>query len=339
MLGDGLKGPWFEHGRPVVITGGRGFLGSHLALRLAHAHPEGRVVAVDNGTRDCFSALGIAPPPNLEFVTGDVRAPQDWLPRIGRPSVVVHLAALAGVSTYYRDPLSVLEVNGLGTARLLRLLTDEHSDLRPSLFLNVSTSETYGPHAAGADEREPTPVGPISDPRWTYAASKVFAEHWTFATARTTGLPVVSVRPFNVYGPGQIGEGAVRIFCERAVRGESLSVTGDGSPTRSWIFVDDFVDALLALVATPASWGATYNVGRPEDLVTTRRLAERILVLAQAPGALVFVPHPGQDVQERWPRTDALRAATGWAPRVGLDEGLSRTIAFWRRHVAAGDHT
>ncbi len=335
-MADRLQGPWFAEGRPVVITGGRGFLGSHLALYLARANPEGRVVAVDNGTRDCFSSLGVEPPPNLEFVSGDVRTPQDWLPAIGRPSVVVHFAALAGVSTYYRDPLSVLEVNGIGTARLLRLLTEEDRSLRPSLFLNVSTSETYGPDAAGADESKPTPVGPISDPRWTYAASKVFAEHWTFATARTTGLPVVSVRPFNVYGPGQIGEGAVRIFCERALRGQSISVTGDGSQTRSWLFVDDFVAALLALVATESSWGATYNVGRPEDLVSTRRLAERVLALAEGTGDLVYVPHPGQDVRERWPRTEALRAATGWAPRVALDEGLSRTIAFWRRHVAPG---
>lgn len=337
MPDERLEGPWFDSGRPVLITGGRGFLGSHLALRLARAHPAGQVVCVDNGTRDCFASLGVVAPPNLEFVSGDVRGPEEWLPRIGRPSVVVHFAALAGVSTYYRDPLSVLEVNGIGTARLLRLLTDDASGLRPSLFLNVSTSETYGPDAAGAEESKPTPVGPISDPRWTYAASKVFAEHWTFATARTTGLPVVSVRPFNVYGPGQIGEGAVRIFCERALRGQTLSVTGDGSQTRSWIFVDDFVDALLALVATPSSWGATYNVGRPEDLVSTRRLAERVLALAESTADLVYVPHAGQDVRERWPRTDALRSATTWAPRVDLDEGLCRTLAFWRRLVAVGE--
>lgn len=332
----GLDGPWFADDRPVVITGGRGFLGSHLALRLARANPDGRVVCVDNGTRDCFSSLGVTPPPNLSFVQGDVRTPEQWLPAIGRPSVVAHLAALAGVSTYYRDPLAVLEVNGIGSARLLRMLVDPDRDLRPALFLNVSTSETYGPDAAGADEANPTPVGPISDPRWTYAASKVFAEHWAFATARATGLDVVSVRPFNVYGPGQIGEGAVRIFCERALRGQTISVTGDGSQTRAWLYVDDFVDALLALAGTPASWGATYNVGRPEDLVTTRRLAERVVALAEGGGDLEFVPHPGQDVRERWPRTDAIRAATSWSPQVDLDAGLSRTIAFWRRRVAAG---
>jgi len=293
------------------------------------------VVCVDDGTRDCFAALGEAPPPNLRFVRGDVRTPERWLDDVGHPSVVVHFAALAGVSTYYSRPRDVLEVNGLGTARLVDALVD---GMAPELFLNVSTSETYGPDAAGADEAKPTPVGPVHDPRWTYAASKVFAEHWVFAVSRMTGLPAVSVRPFNVYGPGQIGEGAVRIFCERAVRGEDLRVTGDGSQTRAWLYVDDFVDALLALAATPRAWGATYNVGRPEALVSTKELAERVLALAGAGGALQLVPHPGQDVRERWPKTDALRGATGWSPQVGLDEGLSRTIAFWRRTVeGAGD--
>ena len=323
-------GPWFAHGRPVLVTGGRGFLGSHLALRLA-ALDAGEVVCVDNGTRDCFAALGIAPPPNLRFLDGDVRRPDEWLPRLGRPSVVVHLAALAGVSTYYRAPASVLEVNGLGTARLVELLADEP----PELFVNVSTSEVYGPDAAGADEAAPTPVGPVSDPRWTYAASKVFAEHWVFAAARMRDLPVVSVRPFNVYGPGQVGEGAIRNFCARAVRGEVLEVTGDGSASRSWLYVDDFVDALLALAAAPDAWGRTYNVGRADDRVSTRALAERIVELAGA-GELRFVPHPGQDVRERWPRTERIRAATGWGPAVDLDEGLRRTLAFWRGAVEDG---
>ncbi|MCO4768941.1 MAG: NAD-dependent epimerase/dehydratase family protein [Deltaproteobacteria bacterium] len=330
-MSDRLAGaPWFAHGRPVVITGGRGFLGSHLALRLAHAHPEGQVVSIDNGTRDCFAALGVEAPPNLRFVEADVRDPGAWLRDIGRPSVVAHFAALAGVSTYYERPRSVLEVNGMGTARLLDLLVNDSEDLRPDLFLNVSTSEVYGPEAAGADESRPTPVGPVSDPRWTYAASKVFGEHWTFATARSTGLPVVSVRPFNVYGPGQVGEGAVRIFCDRAVRGETISVTGDGAQSRAWIYVDDFVDALLALARTPSSWGVTYNVGDPDTLVSTRELAERIVSLAESEAGITYVPHPGQDVMERWPRTDRLRGATDWVPRVGLDEGLSRTIEFWR---------
>ncbi len=317
--------PWFADGRPVLITGGRGFLGSHLALRLAALAPPGaEVVALDNGHRDCFSALGVEPPHNLRFVVGDVRTPQAWLPAVGSPSAVIHCAALAGVSTYYRDPAAVLEVNGLGTCRLLEALGDV------GLFVNLSTSEVYGRDAEAADEAGPTPVGPVSDPRWTYAASKVFGEHMVFARVRSAGLKAVSVRPFNVYGPGQIGEGAVRIFCERALRGEALQVTGDGSQSRAWIYVDDFVEAILALAATPTAWGRTYNVGNPDTLVSTAALAEQIAALAGSAAGVEYVPHPGTDVRARWPRTDALRSATGWSASVGLAEGLRRTLDFWR---------
>lgn len=323
--------PWFHDGRPVLITGGRGFLGSHLALRLAAMAPPGaEVVCVDNGHRDCFSSLGVQPPANLRFVVGDVRTPEAWLPEVGDPSAVIHCAALAGVSTYYRAPEQVLEVNGLGTCRLLEELGDV------GLFVNLSTSETYGRDAEAADEAGPTPVGPVSDPRWTYAASKVFAEHMVFARVRSKGLKAVSVRPFNVYGPGQIGEGAVRIFCERALRGEALQVTGDGSQSRAWIYVDDFVDGILALAATPGSWGQTYNVGNPDTLVGTGELAERIARIAGSAAGVEYIPHPGTDVRARWPKVGKITAATGWSPQVGLDEGLARTVAFWREVLARG---
>ena len=319
--------PWFADGRPVLVTGGRGFLGSHLCLRLAAMAPEGcEVVSVDNGTRDSFAARGCETPDRLRFVTGDLRDPDAWLSEVGRPSVVIHCAALAGVSTYYLSPTLVLDVNGVGTASLLSAL----EPLRPELFVNLSTSEVYGPHAEGVRESDLTPIGPVSDPRWAYAASKVFAEHLVFATQRKTGLPVVSLRPFNVYGPGQVGEGAVRNFCERAVAGEALEVTGDGSPTRAWLYLDDFTDAVFAVVGQPESWGSTYNVGNPDARASTLELATLINKLAGNPAAIELVPHPGQDVLHRWPNIDALVDSTGWRPRIGLEEGLRQTLDFWR---------
>lgn len=319
---------WFDGG-PVLVTGGRGFLGSNLALRLAAARPDGEVVCVDNGHRDCFATLGVPAPPNLRFVIGDVRDPASWFGLAGRPSVVVHCAALAGVSTYYERPVDVLSVNGLGTAALLETLLPSP----PKLFINLSTSEVYGQDAEGVVESGPTPVGPVQDPRWTYAASKVFGEHLVLAHHKMKALRAVSVRPFNVYGPGQVGEGAVRNFCEAALRGDPLKVTGDGSQTRAWIYVDDFSDAILALAASPASWGRSFNVGNPQTLVTTAELAGRIARLAGRGSEVLFEPHQGADVRTRWPRVDALMQATGWAPRIGLDEGLRRTLDFWRQQA------
>ncbi|MBN94065.1 MAG: epimerase [Deltaproteobacteria bacterium] len=319
--------PWFHEGRPVLVTGGRGFLGSHLAIRLASLAPAGcEVVVVDNGTRDCLPSIAPTPPANVRLLEGDIREPESWLPDVGAPSVVLHCAALAGVSTYYRDPFSVMEVNGLGTARLLAALEEQ----LPSLFVHLSTSEVYGMDASGAHEGRSTSIGPVPDPRWTYGASKLFGEHLLFAFARKTGLPSVVVRPFNVYGPGQLGEGAIRNFAERAVQGDDLLVTGDGSAIRSWVYVDDLVEAVLALAATPSSWGASYNVGNPDSQISTAQLARLILDESGGPGALVFEPHPGQEIQNRWPSIDAIRAATGWEPRVALAEGVARTVQFWR---------
>ncbi len=320
--------PWFADDRPVLVTGGRGFLGSHLCLRLAEIAPQGcEVFSVDNGTRDCFAALGKPAPASLRFIEGDLLAPEAWISQVGRPSVVVHCAALAGVSTYYNRPTAVLQVNGIGSARLL----DAVIPLEPKLVVNLSTSEVYGPHAEGVRESDLTPVGPVSDPRWAYAASKVFAEHLLFATAREHALNVVSLRPFNVYGPGQVGEGAVRNFCERAARGESLTVTGDGSPSRAWLYVDDFINAIFAVVGEEACWGKAYNVGDPKARLSTLELATRINELAHNVAPVEFKPHQGQDVQHRWPRVDALVEATGWKAQVGLDEGLLHTLEFWRR--------
>ena len=311
----------------MLVTGGRGFLGSHLCLRLAAMAPQGcEVLSLDNGTRDCFAALGQEAPSALRFIEGDLLHPEQWLAEVGRPSVVVHCAALAGVSTYYKRPTAVLHVNGIGSARLLEALVS----LGPELVVNLSTSEVYGPHAEGVRESDLTPVGPVSDPRWSYAASKIFAEHLLFATAREHGLPVVSLRPFNVYGPGQVGEGAVRNFCARAASGEALTVTGDGSPTRAWLFVDDFTRAVLAVAAEASCWGRTYNVGDPKARVSTLELATRINELAKSDVPVEFEPHQGQDVLHRWPCVDALTEATGWRPQVGLNEGLQRTLEFWR---------
>ena len=321
--------PWFDGG-PVWITGGRGFLGSSLALRLLdQAPPGGRIYCIDDGTRDCFSALAPEPPEGIELIDGDVRQPERWAPHLPAPSVVVHCAALAGVSTYYKDPGAVLEVNGLGTARLIEALRPRW----PRLFIHLSTSEVYGAEAAGVRETDPTPVGPVHDPRWSYSCSKLYGEHLVLAEARR-GLPAVSVRPFNVYGEGQLGEGAVRNFAERAVRGEDLSVTGDGSARRSWLYVGDFLDALLALAATPQAWGRTFNVGNEATYVSTRELAEGVLRAAGTGAGIEWVPHPGQDVQNRWPRVDALREATGWSASTALDEGLERTVRWWAARVA-----
>jgi UDP-glucose 4-epimerase len=144
------------------------------------------------------------------------------------------------------------------------------------------------------------------------------------------GLPAVTVHPFNVYGPGQIGGGAIRAFIEAALAREDLIIHGDGAQIRAWCYVDDMVEAALLCLERPAAVGQAFNVGNPRSAVTIYDLAQRIKRLTGCPGELVFRPLHYSDVELRIPNVEKARAALGWEPQVDLDEGLARTIAWYR---------
>jgi nucleoside-diphosphate-sugar epimerase len=149
------------------------------------------------------------------------------------------------------------------------------------------------------------------------------------------GLPTCSLRPFNVYGPGQIGGGAIRAFIETVLAGEDLIIHGDGSQIRAWCYVDDLVDALLLVLERPEAVGEVFNVGNQRSVVTIFDLASRIRRLMGADVEIKFRPLHYTDVEMRIPNVDKARALLGWEPKVDLDEGLARTIAwYWERQPA-----
>jgi UDP-glucose 4-epimerase len=148
------------------------------------------------------------------------------------------------------------------------------------------------------------------------------------------GLPTVSVRPFNVYGPGQIGGGAIRAFIETALAGNDLVIHGDGSQIRAWCYVDDMVEALLLALELPNAVGQSFNVGNARSAVTIYDLAQRIKRLTGCPGELVFQPLHYTDVELRIPNVDKARELLGFEAKVELDEGLERTIAWYRENGA-----
>jgi nucleoside-diphosphate-sugar epimerase len=149
------------------------------------------------------------------------------------------------------------------------------------------------------------------------------------------GLPTCSIRPFNIYGPGQIGGGAIRAFIEDALAGRDLTIHGDGSQIRAWCYVDDLVDALLLLLERDEAVGQVFNVGNPRSVVTIFDLAQRVLRLTGSAGKLIFRPLHYTDVEMRIPNVDKARTLLGWEPRVDLDEGLARTIAWYRERSPA----
>jgi nucleoside-diphosphate-sugar epimerase len=238
---------------------------------------------------------------------------------------VVHLAAIAGVSDYYREPTRVLETNLLGTANVVACA----ARAGVKRFVFFSTSEVYGAQVLDAREDAPCAVGPPSDRRWVYATTKLAGEHLVLRSAEERGFAATVIRPFNIYGARQTGEGAISNFCAAAVRGAPLRVHGDGSAIRAWCHVDDLVAGVLVALASDKAAGHIFNLGNPTEVETTLGLARRVLRLA--PGArLEHEKVARSDVLARTPSIEKARRLLGFEPSVDLDAGLARTLQWFR---------
>jgi len=246
---------------------------------------------------------------------------------------IVHAAAIAGVDTVLESPVRTMRVNLIGTYHALEAALATIDTLER--FVDFSTSEVFGQQAINVEEGHVTTTGSVGEARWTYAVSKLAGEHMAHAYHDELGLPTVTVRPFNVYGPGQIGGGAIRAFIEAALAGRDLVIHGDGSQIRAWCYVDDMVEALLLCLERPQAVGHTFNVGNPRSTVTILDLAQRVKRLSSCPGEIVFQPLHYVDVEIRIPNVRKAKELLGWEAKVDLDEGLERTIAWYRQKLAA----
>src|ERR671935_947785 len=312
-------------GKRILITGGAGFIGTTLARRLVDAN---ELVALDNLHRDALSGTDLEGHPNLTFHQGDVLDAELVQRLAAGVTHVVHCAAIAGVDTVLQSPVRTMRVNLIGTYNVVEAaLATKHTVER---VVDFSTSEVFGTHAFNAREAGVTSIGTVGEARWTYAVSKLAGEHMAHAYHYEYGLPTVTVRPFNVYGPGQIGGGAIRAFIETALAGEDLVIHGDGSQIRAWCYVDDMVEALLLCLERPEAVGQSLNVGNARSAVTIHDLAQRVKRLTACPGEIVFRPLHYADVELRIPNVEKAKELLGWEPQVDLDEGLARTIAWYR---------
>jgi UDP-glucose 4-epimerase len=317
-------------GKRIVITGGAGFIGTTLARRLV-GHNE--VVALDNLHRDSLSGSELAEHPSFRFVHGDVLDAELLCDVAQGATHLVHAAAIAGVDTVIESPVRTMRVNLIGAYNALEaaLATDGTIER----VIEFSTSEVFGTYAYKVDEEHVTTQGSVGEARWTYAVSKLAGEHMARAYYDELRLPTVSLRPFNVYGPGQIGGGAIRAFIEAALAGDDLVIHGDGSQIRAWTYVDDMVDALLLAIEHPNAVGESFNVGNARSAVTIYDLAQRIKRLTGCTGEIVFQPLHYTDVELRVPNVDKARRLLGFEAAVDLDEGLARTIAWYREKLGA----
>jgi UDP-glucose 4-epimerase len=317
-------------GKRFLLTGGAGFIGTTLARRLVD---DNELVVLDNLHRDALSGSELETHPNLTFHQGDV-LDAELVEKLARGAThVVHLAAIAGVDTVRESPVRTMRVNLIGTYNVIEAALATAGSLER--LVDFSTSEVFGTYAYKVAETHVTTTGSVGEARWTYAVSKLAGEHLAHAYHDELGLPTVSLRPFNVYGPGQIGGGAIRAFIEAALAGGDLTIHGDGSQIRAWCYVDDMVDGVLLALERPEAVGQSFNIGNARSTVTIFDLAQRIKRLTGCPGEIVFQPLHYTDVELRIPNVDKARELLGFEAKVELDDGLARTIAWYRSRAQA----
>ncbi len=306
-----------------MVTGGAGFLGSHLCRALvARGDTVTGVDDLSSGAAQNVADLVALGTDRFELVIADVSTslPVDGPP--GSIGAVAHLASPASPPEYLARPLETLAVGSRGTELALELAR-RHG----ARFLLASTSEVYGdPLEHPQSESYWGNVNPIG-PRSVYDEAKRFAEALTMAHHRVHATDVVVTRIFNTYGPGlRPGDGrVVSNFVAQALRGDPLTVYGDGSQTRSLCYVEDTVGGLLA--ALDATGTGPFNIGNPTE-ITVVELARRVLVLTGSPSPVVHYELPADDPTRRRPDIDLARRELGWAPAVDLDDGLRRTVAW-----------
>jgi UDP-glucose 4-epimerase len=316
-----------------LITGGAGFIGSHLCeALLSQGH---RVVAIDNlstGRTDNISHL--RPLPHFQFVHETIDNAQVLDRLTSESDVVVHLAAAVGVQLIVQDPVHTIQTNIMGTEAVL-VAAQRYS----CKVLIASTSEVYGKGVrVPFHEEDDRLMGPTTRSRWAYATSKAVDEFLGLAYHSQYGLPVVVMRLFNTVGPRQTGRYGMVVprFVRQALKGDPLTVYGDGSQSRCFSDVADVTRAIAQLAEEPRAVGQVFNIGSTEE-VTIRDLAARVIALSGSSSAITYVPYdraygPGfEDMQRRVPSIERIGQLIGYAPRHSLDETLARVIEHERK--------
>lgn len=310
----------------IFITGGGGFIGSSLALRLCE---DNEIVIFDNYHRGRLHPL-LKDHKNVTYFQGDILDPAALEEATQGCTHIFHMASIAGIDTVVRMPVKVMQVGIIGQFNVLEAAKKVEGLQR---YISFSTSEIFGEFCYKPEEGETAKLGAAGEARWTYAVSKLAGEHIAYNYWKEFGVPSTSIRPFNIYGPGQIGEGAVHHFIVRAIKGEPLIVRNDGSQIRSWCFIDDIIDAMVLCIENQSSVSEIFNIGNPRSTLTIFDLAQKIIRLSNSESEIIFEKWDGADVDLRIPNIKKATDILGFEPKVELEEGLLRTIEWYREQI------
>jgi UDP-glucose 4-epimerase len=322
----------------VLITGGAGFIGSHLAERLLAGGHE--VSALDNlSTGSIDNIAHLKAHPCFSYAIDSVTNEPLLAEMIDRSDVVFHLAAAVGVKLIVEQPVHTIETNVHGTEVVLK-----HANKKKKLVFIASTSEVYGkstkvPFRESAD----LVLGPTEKHRWAYACSKLIDEFLALAYWREKRLPVVVVRLFNTVGPRQTGRYGMVLptFVRQALAGAPITVFGDGTQSRSFTYVGDVVDALVALASEPRAIGEVFNIGNTGE-VAIGELAKRVKEMTGSVSPIQLIPYDEayeagfEDMPRRVPDISKLGDLIGYAPKMGLDDIIRSVIEHVRGVTTSG---
>lgn len=318
-------------GKKLFITGGAGFIGASLIKKLI---ANNEVIVYDNLSRNALRDSNLWGHNNLSVIQGDIL---DYtLLKASIPQgvdLVLHMAAIAGIDTVIKNPVKTMEVNMIGIYHVLKALRELGLIERIERFINFSTSEVFGINAFRVDEKTSTNLQPVGEARWTYCVSKLAGEHLVYSYYKQFGLRAVIVRPFNIYGPGQVGEGAIHHFVIRAIKNEPLIIHGEGDQIRSWCYIDDMVDGILLCLEKEEAVGEVFNIGNPKGTITILGLVEKVIQLANSSSRIIHVPKSYADVELRIPSIEKAKNLLGFEPKVDLNEGIKRTIEWYRSKI------
>jgi UDP-glucose 4-epimerase len=317
----------------ALITGGAGFIGSHLAERLLELNHDVAVID-DLSTGSIENIAHLKGTPRFSYVVDSITNESMLAEMIDGSDVVFHLAAAVGVKLIVERPVHTIETNVHGTEVVLK-----HANKKRKLVIIASTSEVYGKSAdVPFRENADLVLGPSEKHRWAYACSKLIDEFLALAYWKEKKLPIVVARLFNTVGPRQTGQYGMVLptFVRQALAGEPLTVFGDGTQSRSFTYVGDVVDALVALASEPRAVGEVFNIGNRGE-ISIHHLAERVKALAGSDSPIRLIPYDQayeagfEDMPRRVPDISKLNALIGYEPQVGLEEIIRRVLEHARR--------
>ena len=309
--------------KKLLILGGAGFIGGALAARFSPDHQVVIADACDFATSS-LRFTNLLTHPNVILTKLDATDPQAVLALGEDYDYIVHAVAILGIHKIAEQSILTITTNYSSCYNAL-LLAEKQKHLQK--FLTFSTSETYGRDVERAAETMDFRVGPASEARWCYAASKVLCEHLTNAFCRERGVPTLIVRPFNVFGENRLGSNAMSKFIAQALLNDTITIDGSGNQLRAWCYIGDFIEG-LSRALTSQYKGEYFNIGNPNNIISILELAELIVKKTGSSSQILVSNSDAPDVVRRTVCVDKAHEMLGYTPRVSLEEGVDRVVAW-----------